>query len=330
MFESLKKAFSKFSKKVEKEAKTEAPKTDKKFKLFRKKKKETKQITLETIPKPKEEKKGFFKKLEAKKVDSLLEELKEELITNNVALSISEKIVESLRTVLKEGKGNLNERIKQELEKTIREVLSVPQINMLPEKKPLVIMFVGVNGVGKTTSIAKLAKWYQDQGKTVVFSASDTFRAAAIEQLEVHAKRLKVHMIKHKYGADPAAVAFDARKHAESKGVQIVIIDTAGRQHASEDLMAELQKIKRVAKPDLTILAVDALTGNDAAEQAKHFDKKIGIDGSVICKVDADDKGGAILSVAYETKKPILFIGTGQKYSDFELFDVDKIMKRLI
>jgi fused signal recognition particle receptor len=165
---------------------------------------------------------------------------------------------------------------------------------------------------------------------TCVFAASDTFRAASIEQLGEHAKNLGIEMIKHNYGADPAAVAFDAIKHAKARGIDVVLIDTAGRQHANVDLMAELQKIKRVAKPNLTILTVDSLTGNDAVEQARLFNEKIGIDSSILAKVDADEKGGALLSVAYTTKKPILFLGVGQRYEDIEKFEPEKVISRIL
>jgi fused signal recognition particle receptor len=148
--------------------------------------------------------------------------------------------------------------------------------------------------------------------------------------LQAHAEKLGVELIKHDYGADPAAVAFDAIKHAKAKNIDVVLIDTAGRQHANVDLMAELQKIKRVTKPQLTILTVDSLTGNDAVEQARLFNEKIGIDGSILSKVDADEKGGALLSVAYTTKKPILFLGMGQRYEDIEKFEADKIVSRIL
>ena len=137
-------------------------------------------------------------------------------------------------------------------------------------------------------------------------------------------------MIKHKYGADPAAVAYDAIEHAKAKGIDIVMIDTAGRQHASEDLMKELQKIKRVVSPDFTLLVVDALTGNDAVEQARYFSQMINIDGTIVAKTDADERGGAIISTGYETSKPILFLGTGQTYKDLEKFDPKKLLKKIL
>ncbi len=343
MFGKLKSVFAKFKKDVSKKEKikpevkpkivkpTTKPTEEKRNepvkkeglfkKLFKKKPKEE--------AKPEVKKPGFFAKLTEVKTDKVLENLEEALIQNNVSYSVTEKICLELRTAMKAGKKD----VKKELEQILSELLSQEQPDLLKltkENKPLVIMFVGVNGVGKTTTIAKLTKWFQNQKKSVVLAAADTFRAAAIEQLEVHAKKLKVHMIKHKYGADPAAVAFDARKHAEAKKVEVVIIDTAGRQHASDDLMAELQKIKLGVKPDFTILSVDSLTGNDASEQAKYFSEKIGIDGIIISKVDADERGGAVISASWVAKKPILFLGTGQTYKDLKKFNADEIIKKIL
>ena len=188
-------------------------------------------------------------------------------------------------------------------------------------KEPFVVVFVGVNGTGKTTTIAKIAKLLIKNGYSIVLACSDTFRAGAIEQLEEHAKRLGTRMIKHKYGSDAAAVAFDAVQYAKTRGINIVLIDTAGRMQTDVNLMNELGKIKRVINPDLTILTVDALTGNDAVFQAEEFHKNIGIDGTILTKVDADIKGGAALSVSYVTGKPILFVGTGQDYKDLQNFN---------
>ncbi len=272
------------------------------------------------------------KKFEERKLSAVLEDFEEELMINNVSYEIVEKILNDLKKKL-EGKNLSKEKITSALKEILNSVLNVEQINILklPEiKKPATILFVGVNGVGKTTSIAKITKKFLDNKNSVVLAASDTFRAAAIEQLEEHAKKLGVKIIKQDYGSDPAAVAFDAKKHAESKNIDVVLIDTAGRQHASEDLMNELRKISMVIQPDLKILVVDSLTGNDASEQAKYFNQKIGIDGIIVSKADADEKGGAIISAAYETKKPILFLGTGQNYEDLKAFDKDEIIKKIL
>ena len=190
-------------------------------------------------------------------------------------------------------------------------------------------MFIGFNGSGKTTSLAKLGKWLIDEGHSCVFAASDTFRAASLEQLEEHANKIGVKVVKHKYNADPAAVAFDAIAHAKANGIDFVLIDTAGRAHTNRNLMEEMQKIIKVNKPDFNILVIDSMTGNDAVLQARMFNE-VEIDAVIFTKVDVNEKGGAILSVTHELKKPILFLGLGQEYSDFIKFDakdfVDKLM----
>jgi fused signal recognition particle receptor len=196
--------------------------------------------------------------------------------------------------------------------------------------EPFVIVFVGINGTGKTTSIAKIAKLLMKQGYSVVLACSDTYRAGSIEQLEEHARRLGVRIIKHTYGADPAAVAYDAINHAKAHGIAIVLIDTAGRIQTDRNLMNELAKVKRVIQPDLTILTVDSLTGNDAVMQAEEFNQSVGIDGSILTKVDADTKGGSALSVTYVTRKPILFIGTGQKYEDLQEFNAEQFTQMIL
>ena len=335
MFKFLKKAVEKFTKKVEKEEK-EAPKTQpeepkpevpKELKKLEEKKTWLDRVTA-TITEAKLTE-GHF--------DRLFSALETELLQNNVAYAVVEKIKAKLKTDLV-GKSlkrsEIVELIRKDLRELVLDIFEEPKpidlLAMAKETKPLVILFVGVNGVGKTTNMAKLAKWLQSNGLSCVFAASDTFRAAAIEQLEYHANKLNIPVVKHKYGADPAAVAFDAIKHAAAKGIDVVLIDSAGRSHANADLMDEMEKIKRVNKPHLTILVVDALTGNDAVEQANKFNDKIGIDGSILSKVDADEKGGALISVTYATKKPIMFLGTGQTYDDLQKFEPEKIINKLI
>ena len=195
--------------------------------------------------------------------------------------------------------------------------------------KPLVIVFVGINGSGKTTTIAKMAKYFMNNDFKIVMVASDTFRAAAIQQLEEHANNLGVKMIKHDYGSDPAAVAFDGIQYAESHGIDVVLVDTAGRLHSNVNLMDELKKIIRVSKPDLKIFIGESITGNDCVEQAQKFNEAVGIDGIVLSKADVDEKGGAALSVAYVTGKPILFLGTGQEYGDLQKFDKSVVLSNL-
>jgi len=207
-------------------------------------------------------------------------------------------------------------------------------VKLAEEKKrqgePLVILFLGPNGHGKTTTIAKIAKMFLDRGFSVVLAAADTYRAGAIEQLEIHARKLGVRVVKHGYGADPAAVAYDAVQHARSKGINVVLIDTAGRMQTDRDLMEEMKKIARVVQPDLKIFVGDALTGNDALDQALKFHEAVGIDGSVLTKADADTKGGAALSIVYATGKPLLFLGTGQDYGDLREFDPEWLLERIL
>jgi fused signal recognition particle receptor len=303
MLGRLKSIFSKVKKTVEKE--TEKPvKKDKKKPSF---------IS----------KLNLIKNLEKSKLRKILDELEEGLLVNNVAYSVTEELKETI-------KDSKPKELKKTLEKKLKEILSVEGIDIYKGDKPIKILFVGVNGVGKTTTLAKLAAHLQKKKKKVVIAAGDTFRAAAIEQIQAHADKLKIKLIKHSYGSDAAAVAFDAIEHAKAKKLDYVLIDTAGRSHANEDLMRELEKVKRVSKPDFTILVVDSLTGNDAVDQAKLFGEKIGIDGVILTKADADERGGAIISVAHETGKPILFLGTGQKYKDLKEFNADEIIKQIL
>jgi len=266
---------------------------------------------------------NLIKNLEKSKLRKLLDELEEGLLVNNVAYSVTEE----LKKTIKDSKPK---ELKKTLEKKLKEILSAEKIDIYKGDKPIKILFVGVNGVGKTTTLAKLAAHLQKKKKKVVIAAGDTFRAAAIEQIQEHADKLKINLIKHSYGSDAAAVAFDAIEHAKAKKLDYVLIDTAGRSHANEDLMRELEKVKRVSKPDFTILVVDSMTGNDAVDQAKFFGEKIGIDGIILTKTDADERGGAIISVAHETGKPILFLGTGQKYTDLKEFNADDIIKQIL
>jgi fused signal recognition particle receptor len=184
-------------------------------------------------------------------------------------------------------------------------------------------MFVGINGTGKTTVIAKLASRLQKHGYSCVLAASDTFRAGAIEQLTIHSEKLGCKIIKHQAGGDPAAVAYDAVEHAKARKRDVVLIDTAGRMQTNTNLMDEMKKIKRVAKPDIVVFVGDSLAGSDAVEQAKRFDEAVGIDGVVLTKIDADAKGGAALSIAKAIGKPIIYVSLGQEYDQFRKFDAD-------
>ncbi|MBW2964023.1 signal recognition particle-docking protein FtsY, partial [Candidatus Woesearchaeota archaeon] len=189
--------------------------------------------------------------------------------------------------------------------------------------------FVGINGSGKTTTIAKMAKYFMNNNLKTVLVASDTFRAAAIQQLEEHANNLGIKIIKHDYGSDPAAVAFDGIKYAEAKGIDVVLIDTAGRLHSNTNLMDEMKKIMRVANPDMKIFVGESITGNDCIEQAQQFNDAVDLDGIVLSKADVDEKGGAAISVSYVTGKPILFIGTGQTYESLQRFDKRVVLENL-
>lgn len=300
-------------------------------------KEEKKVIVTEQV----EEKKGFFqkmtetittKKVSAEKFEELFWDLELALLENNVAVEVIEKIKGDLKTELVDKplpRGQIEERIASSLHKSIEDLFSVPNIDILAKvksKKPYVICFVGINGSGKTTSIAKVAHYLQTRGLSVVLAAADTFRAAAIDQLQLHADNLGLKLIKHDYGSDPAAVAFDAIKHAEAKKTDVVLIDTAGRLHSNVNLMDEMKKIIRVAKPDLKLFIGESITGNDCVEQAKKFDEAVGIDGIILSKADIDEKGGAAISVSYVTKKPIVFLGVGQEYDDLQLFDKEKLL----
>ncbi len=280
------------------------------------------------------------RKIIAKKLDEsdllpVLGELEIDLIEADVAVAVAEKIKNDLLKDLagKEIKrGKEKEVIVAAFKKSLMDILSVPEIDLkkvAAEKKPVTLLFLGFNGSGKTTSIAKLANWLKSEGFTCVLAAADTFRAASLEQLEEHANKIGVKMIKHKYGADPAAVVYDAIEHAKAKGVNFVLADTAGRVHTNKDLMKEMEKIIRVNKPDLKILVIDSLTGNDAVLQAQAFGE-LGVDAVVFTKVDVNEKGGAILSVTHELKKPILFLGLGQEYKDFEEFDAEKFVNNVL
>jgi fused signal recognition particle receptor len=196
-------------------------------------------------------------------------------------------------------------------------------------ERPVHIVFVGINGTGKTTSIAKLTHRLLKSGHTVVLAAGDTFRAGAIDQLGIHASRLGVKMIKHQAGADPAAVIYDAVQYAKAHKIDFVLSDTAGRMHTNLNLMSQMEKICRVNTPDLIIFVDEAVAGNDAVERAAQFNEAVPIDGSILTKIDADAKGGAAISIAYITGKPILFFGIGQHYEDLKKFDPNWFVDQL-
>lgn len=288
---------------------------------------------------------GFFsfireKTISEKHVEDTLWELEMGLLEGDVAMEVASEVVESVKQNLVGKKikrsNDITEYTFNALRDAVAEIIDIPGKNMtemIEEKKaqgePLVVMFVGINGTGKTTTIGKLANYYLKKGYTPVIAASDTFRAGAIEQVNYHADNVGVKLIKHQKGSDPAAVAYDAIEHARAQGKELVLIDTAGRMQTNTNLMDEMKKIKRVANPDLVIFVGDALTGNDATEQAVKFNDAIDVDGVILTKADADSKGGASLSIGYVIKKPILFLGMGQGYDDIMEYDAQWMLNQL-
>lgn len=289
-------------------------------------------------------KKGWFgaiteaittRKLSDEQFNELFWDVELAMLENNVAVEVIEKIKDDLRKNVV-GKPLPRTKVTEAVMQTLKDSLSslfvdsqIDILSLAKKHKPLVIAFVGINGSGKTTTIAKFVKDLQNKKLSVVLAAADTFRAAAIDQLQLHADALGCKLVKHDYGADPAAVAFDAIEHAKAKGKDVVLIDTAGRLHSNTNLVDELKKIVRVAKPHLKIFVGESITGNDCVEQAKTFDEAIGIDGIILSKADVDEKGGAALSISFVTKKPILYLGTGQTYDDLKLFDKNQLLAQV-
>jgi fused signal recognition particle receptor len=273
-------------------------------------------------------------------LEDILWDLEVGLLESDVALPVIEAIKANVKEqllTLSVGGKRPEEIVEKVLRTAIKRVLQVNPLDfdvfvrerIASGKKPVVVMFVGVNGTGKTTSIGRIAHRLKEQGVSVCMAAGDTFRAGAIEQLALHGERLGVTVIKHKAGADPAAVAYDAIEHAKARNKAVVLLDTAGRMQNNSNLMDEMDKIRRVANPDLCVFVGDSLAGNDAVEQARKFDEVVDIGGVILTKVDVDAKGGAALSVAYTINKPLLFVGVGQNYPDLKPFDADWMVDRL-
>ena len=347
MFKFLKEKIEKWTKNLVKKAE-EREKEEIKEKKSEKKVRKIK-VKLEEPEEKEEEKKGFFQKIgekinkikiSEKEFEIYEEELEMLLLENNVAVEVAEKIVADLKERII-GKEFLRKEIEAEVKEAfkdiIREILVAPpnlaeqirEKNADQNKEPYVILFCGINGSGKTTTIAKIAENLKSRGISCVMAAADTFRAASIEQLKEHGNKVGVKVISHDYGSDPASVGFDAINYAKKNFINCVLIDTAGRMHTQKNLLREMEKIVRVCKPDKKIFVGESITGNDAIEQVRSFDWAIGIDGIVLTKADIDEKGGTSLSVGYVTKKPILYLGTGQAYDKIEVFDKEKFIKRL-
>ncbi|HLC66262.1 MAG TPA: signal recognition particle-docking protein FtsY [Candidatus Nanoarchaeia archaeon] len=297
-----------------------------------------------TEPTTEKPKKGFFgavaeavtkTAISESKFEELFSELEIALLEANVAFVVVEKIKADLKHELVDQKvlrGSIEQTVNRTLRNSINELFLEPTdvlARIRASEKPFVIAFVGVNGSGKTTTIAKFAHLCLQNKLRPVIAAADTFRAAAIQQLEEHANRLSVKLIKQDYGADPAAVGFDAISYAKAHAMDVVLIDTAGRQHANANLMEEMKKIIRVCKPHMTIFIGESITGNDCVEQAREFGEAVSLDGIILTKADVDEKGGAFVSVSYVTKKPILYVGMGQGYDDLKPFNKETVMQNL-
>lgn len=276
------------------------------------------------------------KTIEESDVKDILWDLQIGLIENDVAVGAAEKIAADLRGALvgrSIPKKGIEETVKNSMKKSVKEILDVGEIKLeenIKSNKPFLILFLGFNGVGKTTTIARVGHLLKKKGFNCIFAAADTWRAGAIQQIEEHGNRLDIKVIRQEYGSDPAAIIFDAKKYAEAHDIDVILADTAGRSHTNVNLIDELKKIVRVNKPDLKILVLDALTGNDVVEQTKYFNDAVGADCMIMTKADVYEKGGSILSAVHTIKKPILYLGIGQGYKDLEEFNADKIANNLL
>jgi len=267
-----------------------------------------------------------------------LRELELALLSSDVEMSVAEEILETIREDLvgeeKKFTESTGDIVTDALEDALLSVISVGQFDfderVRQADKPLVIVFTGVNGVGKTTSIAKLSRYLEERGISSVMANGDTYRAGANEQIREHAENLGTKLIAHEQGGDPAAVIYDAVEYAKANDVDVVLGDTAGRLHTSDDLMSQLEKIDRVVDPDMTIFVDEAVAGQDAVNRAREFNSAPEFDGAILTKADADSQGGAAISVAHVTGKPILFLGVGQGYDDLERFDPERLVEELV
>ena len=272
-----------------------------------------------------------------RKVDEeLLEELEEVLVMSDIGMETSVKIIDELRNKIKKEKIEDENDVKKALKEIMREILEIAEPKLNLETKPSVILVVGVNGVGKTTSIGKIANNLVKQGKKVVVAAADTFRAAAVEQLEIWAQRSGSMIVKKEEGADPAAVVFDAIKKTKEVGADILIVDTAGRLHNKKYLMDELFKIKKVIEKEMidcskeVLLVLDAETGQNAISQVKAFKETTDITGLVLTKLDGTAKGGVVLGIVSENQIPVKFIGVGEQIDDMQLFNAEEFLNAIL
>lgn len=272
-----------------------------------------------------------------RKVDEdFLEELEEALIMSDIGIETSTKIIDNLRTRIKKEKIEDEEQVKEALREEIEKILEISDNSLKLETKPSVILVIGVNGVGKTTSIGKMAARLSRDGKKVVVAAADTFRAAAVEQLEIWAKRAGAEIVKREEGIDPASVVFDAIKKTREIGADVLICDTAGRLHNKKNLMDELNKIQKVINKEMpdaskeVLLVIDAGTGQNAISQVKAFKEQADITGIVLTKLDGTAKGGAVIGIVEENKIPVKFIGVGEQIDDMEIFNSKDFAKAII
>ncbi len=271
-------------------------------------------------------------------IEQPLDDLEFALLESDVEFSVAQEIVTALRNDLENATRGMSQTVEERVDEALREalleVISVGQFDfderIAEAEKPVTIIFTGVNGVGKTTSIAKLSRYFEERGYSTVMANGDTYRAGANEQIREHADRLGTKLISHEQGGDPAAVIYDAVEYAEAHDIDVVLGDTAGRLHTNEGLMDQLEKIDRVVGPDMTLFTDEAVAGQDAVQRAKKFDATAETDGAILTKADADANGGAAISIAYVTGKPILFLGTGQEYDDVERFDPEWLADQLV
>ncbi|WP_435334474.1 signal recognition particle-docking protein FtsY [Haloarchaeobius sp. TZWWS8] len=302
----------------------------------------------ETEPEKSSKSTGFGSKLKAAAtgkfvieeddLEDPLWELEMALLEADVEMSVAEAILDNIKEDLIGERRSMTTStgtiVEDALRDALYDVISVGQFDfdarIAEADKPLVIIFTGVNGVGKTTSIAKLSRYLEARGYSSVMANGDTYRAGANEQIREHADNLDTKLIAHEQGGDPAAVIYDAVEYAEAHDVDVVLGDTAGRLHTNEGLMDQLEKIERVVGPDMTLFVDEAVAGQDAVQRAKKFNEAAAIDGAILTKADADSNGGAAISIAHVTGKPILFLGVGQEYDDLERFDPDVMVERLL